>query len=40
VMSLGPVHSDKDHPAPLIDGTFVEPEGPSSSLTPIVHENS
>jgi hypothetical protein len=32
VMGLGPVHSDKDHPAPLIDGTFVEPEDPSSSL--------
>ncbi len=31
-MGLGPVHTNKDHLAPLVDGTFVEPEDPSSFL--------
>jgi hypothetical protein len=32
VVGLGPVHSDKDHLAPLVDDTLFEPEDPSSYL--------
>jgi hypothetical protein len=32
VVGLSPVHSDKDHLTPPINGTSVEPEDPSSFL--------
>jgi hypothetical protein len=32
MMGLGPVHSDKDHLAPIVDDTLFEPEDPSSYL--------